>query len=286
MSIFCLHVITFCDSLLTMVTLLWEGWKALPQQIISNFYFCLPIGRNSSRAHRWCEPPNQSDSAPVAPVADVRMLFIDLFTIQYHNTFQAHHQASNRTQHCHVWLDPELPDGQTPGCANMHHHISTLTLTTGAPQPSRVLPGHTYLWGFPQLQHHQVCWQQDCHWSDHRRHCDSLQRGFQSPDILVTGQLIHLNDNKTKKEIVNYKKQQEEGLAPITINRTMVERINSFRFLWAHTREDLTHTNTITKTVTLQIFFLCRLRSLYSRMSETSTGAPLRLSWLDSIFIL
>lgn len=142
MSIFCLHVITFCDSLLTMVTLLWEGWKALPQQIISNFYFCLPIGRNSSRAHRWCEPPNQSDSAPVAPVADVRMLFIDLFTIQYHNTFQAHHQASNRTQHCHVWLDPELPDGQTPGCANMHHHISTLTLTTGAPQPSRVLPGH------------------------------------------------------------------------------------------------------------------------------------------------
>ena len=54
---------------------------------------------------------------------------------------------------------------------------------------------------------------------------------------------LHLNISKTKELIVDYRKQQREGHAPIAINGTTVERVSSFRFLGVHITEDLTWTH-------------------------------------------
>lgn len=65
-------------------------------------------------------------------------------------------------QHQPVWLDPEPPDGQTPGCVDRHHHIlhpdSQHQHSYGLrAQPSPVLTVHVQLRDYPQLQHdHQV----------------------------------------------------------------------------------------------------------------------------------
>ncbi|XP_034095100.1 thymidine kinase, cytosolic isoform X2 [Gymnodraco acuticeps] len=49
---------------------------------------------------------------------------------------------------------------------------------------------------------------------------------------------LHLNVSKTKELIVDYRKQQREGHAPIAINGTTVERVSSFRFLGVHITEE------------------------------------------------
>ena len=54
---------------------------------------------------------------------------------------------------------------------------------------------------------------------------------------------LHLNVSKTKELIVDYRKQQREGHAPIAINGTTVERVSSYRFLVVHITEDLTWTH-------------------------------------------
>ena len=74
---------------------------------------------------------------------------------------------------------------------------------------------------------------------------------------------LHLNVSKTKELIVDYRKKQRDGHAPITIDGTPVERVSSFRFLGVHITEDLTwthHTRVITKTARQRLFFLRRLR--------------------------
>ncbi|KAK0131530.1 hypothetical protein N1851_033785 [Merluccius polli] len=50
---------------------------------------------------------------------------------------------------------------------------------------------------------------------------------------------LHLNVNKTKKCIVDYRKLQEGEHAPIHINGAAVERVSSFRFLGINISEDL-----------------------------------------------
>ncbi len=62
---------------------------------------------------------------------------------------------------------------------------------------------------------------------------------------------LHLNISKTKELIVDYKKQQGEGLAPFSFSVSTVERVSSFRSLGVHVSEDMTwthHTDSITKT--------------------------------------
>ncbi|XP_069367947.1 uncharacterized protein [Paralichthys olivaceus] len=74
---------------------------------------------------------------------------------------------------------------------------------------------------------------------------------------------LHLNVSKTKELIVDYRKKQRDGHAPITIDGTPVERVSSFRFLGVHITEDLTwthHTRVITKTARQRLFYLRRLR--------------------------
>lgn len=49
---------------------------------------------------------------------------------------------------------------------------------------------------------------------------------------------------------------------PITINRTMVKRVNSFRFLGVHITKDLTWSYNIDTITAKWLFFLCKLRRL------------------------
>ncbi|KAI3364660.1 hypothetical protein L3Q82_011442 [Scortum barcoo] len=73
---------------------------------------------------------------------------------------------------------------------------------------------------------------------------------------------LHLNVSKTKELIVDFRRRQREEHAPLSINGTTVERVNSFRFLGVHISEDLTwthHTDFITKSARQRLFFLRRL---------------------------
>ncbi|KAI3360655.1 hypothetical protein L3Q82_002520 [Scortum barcoo] len=54
---------------------------------------------------------------------------------------------------------------------------------------------------------------------------------------------LHLNVSKTKELIVDFRRRQREEHAPLSINGTTVERVNSFRFLGVHIREDFTWTH-------------------------------------------
>ncbi len=60
---------------------------------------------------------------------------------------------------------------------------------------------------------------------------------------------LSLNIDKTKELVVDYRRQSREH-TPITINKTPVERVTSFKFLGVHITEDLTwsaHTNAVLK---------------------------------------
>ncbi len=73
----------------------------------------------------------------------------------------------------------------------------------------------------------------------------------------------HLSLNiKTKELVVDFRRQSREH-TPITIDKTPVERVNSFKFLGVHITEDLTwsaHTDAVLKKAHQRIFFLRRLR--------------------------
>ncbi|KAI3374968.1 hypothetical protein L3Q82_021496, partial [Scortum barcoo] len=88
---------------------------------------------------------------------------------------------------------------------------------------------------------------------------------------------LHLNVSKTKELIVDFRRRQREEHAPLSINRTTVEKVNSFRFLWVHISEDLTwthHTDFITKSARQRLFFLpgCRGSTWTQGSSAASTG--------------
>ncbi len=73
---------------------------------------------------------------------------------------------------------------------------------------------------------------------------------------------LSLNIDKTKELVVDYRRQSREH-TPITIDKTPVERVSSFKFLGVHITEDLTwsaHTDAVLKKAHQRIFFLRRLR--------------------------
>jgi hypothetical protein len=58
---------------------------------------------------------------------------------------------------------------------------------------------------------------------------------------------LSLNVNKTKEQIVDFRKQQRDN-APIHIDGTAVEKVESFKFLSVHITDDLkwsTHTDSV-----------------------------------------
>ncbi len=71
-----------------------------------------------------------------------------------------------------------------------------------------------------------------------------------------------LNIDKTKELVVDFRRQSREH-TPITIDKTPVERVNSFKFLAVHITEDLTwsaYTDAVLKKAHQRLFFLRRLR--------------------------
>ncbi len=73
---------------------------------------------------------------------------------------------------------------------------------------------------------------------------------------------LSLNIDKTKELVVDYRRQSREH-TPITIDKTPVERVSSFKFLGVHITEDLTwsaHTDAVLKKAHQRFFFLRRLR--------------------------
>ncbi len=73
---------------------------------------------------------------------------------------------------------------------------------------------------------------------------------------------LSLNIDKTKELVVDFRRQSREH-TPITIDKTPVERVNSFKFLCVHITEDLTwstHTDAVLKKSHQRLFFLRRLR--------------------------
>ncbi len=71
-----------------------------------------------------------------------------------------------------------------------------------------------------------------------------------------------LNIDKTKELVVDYRRQSREH-TPITIDKTPVERVTSFKFFGVHITEDLTwsaHTDAVLKKAHQRLFFLRRLR--------------------------
>ncbi len=73
---------------------------------------------------------------------------------------------------------------------------------------------------------------------------------------------LSLNIDKTKELVVDFRRQSREH-TPITIDKTPVERVNSFKFLGCHITEDFTwssHTDAVMKKTHQRLFFLRRLR--------------------------
>ncbi len=73
---------------------------------------------------------------------------------------------------------------------------------------------------------------------------------------------LSLNIDKTKELVVDFRRQSREH-TPISIDKTPVERVNSFKFLCVHITEDLTwsaHTDAVLKKAHQRLFFLRRLR--------------------------
>ncbi len=106
--------------------------------------------------------------------------------------------------------------------------------------------------------------------------------------------------------VVDFRRQSREH-TPITIDKTPVEQVNSFKFLGVHITEDLTwsaHTDAVLKKAHQRLFFLRRLRkfvmspsilrSFYSCTVEsiltgcitTWFGNKITLIWFDLIWLI
>ncbi len=81
---------------------------------------------------------------------------------------------------------------------------------------------------------------------------------------------LSLNIDKTKELVVDYRRQSREH-TPITIDKTPVERVSSFKFLGVHITEDLTwsaHTDAVLKKAHQRLFFLRRLSEVWNEPPE------------------
>ncbi len=161
---------------------------------------------------------------------------------------------------------------------------STLVLRRLRSQPTPVLPVHTRLYSYTQLQRHrQICRWHNGDRPDHRQRWDGLQRGGEYLTKWCQENHLSLNIDKTKELVVDFRRQSREH-TPISIDKTPVERVNSFKFLGVHITEDLTwstHTDAVLKKAHQRLFFLRRLRKLEwaPASSDPSTPALWRASW-------
>ncbi len=148
----------------------------------------------------------------------VRMLFVD-----YSSAFN-HHSAchtgceapDSRTEQISVQLDPGLPDRQKSGGQNGQQHIIPPDpqhwCTAGLrPQPTPVLPVHTRLYSYTQLQSHRQIADDttviglitDNDETAYREEVSTLTKWCQENHL-------SLNIDKTKELVVDYRRQSRE----------------------------------------------------------------------------
>ncbi len=101
------------------------------------------------------------------------------------------------------------------------------------PQPTPVLPVHTRLYSHTQLQRHHHQFADDTtvrglitdnNETSYREEVSTLTTWCQENHI-------SLNINKTKELMVDFRRKSREH-TPITIEKTPVEQVNSFKFNW------------------------------------------------------
>ncbi len=165
-------------------------------------------------------------------------------------------------------LDPGLPDRQKSGGQNGNNTSSPLTLNTGAPQGcvlSQLLYSlYTHDCTATYSSNVIVKFSDDTtviglitdnDETAYREEVSTLTKWCQENHL-------SLNIDKTKELVVDFRRQSREH-THITINKTPVERVNSFKFLGVHITEDLTwsaHTDAVLKKAHQRLFFLRRLR--------------------------
>ncbi len=194
----------------------------------------------------------------------VRMLFVDYSSAFNHTGCEG---PDSRTEQISVQLDPGLPDRQKSGGQNGQQHLISPDpqhwCTAGLrPQPTPVLPVHTRLYSNTQLQCHRqiddttvIGLSTDNDETAYREEVSTLTKWCQENHL-------SLNIDKTKELVVDYRRQSREH-TPITIDKTPVERVTSFKFLGVHIIKDLTlsaHTDAVLKKAHQRLFFLRRLR--------------------------
>ncbi|KAK1784700.1 hypothetical protein P4O66_003378 [Electrophorus voltai] len=80
-----------------------------------------------------------------------------------------------------------------------------------------------------------------------------------------------LNVSKTKELIVDCSKKQGRHYQPVRISGTMVERVDSFRYLGVHNSQDLSwsrHTNSLAKKARQRLYHLRRLQTALQGTAE------------------
>ncbi|KAI3354250.1 hypothetical protein L3Q82_018794, partial [Scortum barcoo] len=150
-------------------------------------------------------------------------------------------ETSGSTAPC-VTGSCNLPDGQTPGCADGQHHILHPDSEHRRPpglcaQPSAVCT---------------PCSRMNCVATNSSNTIIKF-----TDDTTVIG-LITGDAETAYREPSTQRRRQREEHAPLSINGTMVERVSSFRFLRVHISEDLTwthHTDFVTKSARQWLFF-------------------------------
>ncbi|KAK3509648.1 hypothetical protein QTP70_008082 [Hemibagrus guttatus] len=99
-----------------------------------------------------------------------------------------------------------------------------------------------------KLHQQQICGRHCCGGPDLQQRRDGLPRG----DMVTWCQdnNLLLKVSKTKELIVDFSTKQERNYQPLIINGTLVERVDSFRYLGVHIMQDLSwsgHVNTLVK---------------------------------------
>ncbi len=119
------------------------------------------------------------------------------------------------------------------------------------------------LYSYTQLQcHRQICWWHNGDRPDHDNDETAYREEVSTLTKWCQENHLSLNIDKTKELVVDYRRQSREH-TPITIDKTPVERVTSFKFLGVHITEDLTwsaHTDAVLKKAHQRLFFLRRLR--------------------------
>ncbi len=137
-------------------------------------------------------------------------------------------------------LDPGLPDRQKSGGQNGQQHI--------------ISPGHQH-WCSAGL----------CPQPTHN--CTATQSSNVivkfTDDTTVIGLITDNDETAYREEVSTLTKWCQENHLSLNIDKTPVERVNSFKFLGVHITEDLTwsaHTDAVLKKAHQRLFFLRRLR--------------------------